>query len=92
MTNLLATIIVTSTTNWTTTSYTTPATQPGNTMHAVYRPTMANQTGTVYSNLVARVEWNGKQVEAVLESTPVRTEERSVDAFANGSFSPVFLK
>ncbi len=66
MTNILAAIIVTVTTNWVTTSITSPLTQPN---LAVDVSQIANQFGARVTNTVAVIVWNGKTNHFVLEST-----------------------
>lgn len=70
MTNLLATILVTITTNWVTVSTTYPA-PCGMEGCLVYHPITDNQVGTVMSNTVAVIEWRGRKVETVLESLEI---------------------
>lgn len=81
MTNLAAFIFFTVTTNdWRTISTTIPAVESGTATLAVYRPAMANQVGNIRSNTVARVNWNGKTNEVVLESVVIGQVHRSIDA------------
>lgn len=68
------------TTNWQTVSYTTPHVQPSELTLAVYRATMANQVGTIQSNLIGSFEWRGRTNEVVLESKRIAQLERSVDS------------
>lgn len=75
MTNLLATLLVTITTNWVTVSTTYPA-PCGMVGCCVYHAVTDNQVGTVMSNTVAVIEWKGRKVETVLESVEVGREER----------------
>lgn len=72
MTNLLATIVFTLTTNWTTTSVERPVyNDPPGAMLAVVRVSTLHQCGQVMSNTVARIEWKGKTADTVLESVAV---------------------
>lgn len=78
MTNLLATIIVTFTTNWTTTATThNTCTNIG---CLVYHQPLHHQIGAVSSNIVAVIEWNGTQIRTTLESSI--TERISRDTYA----------
>jgi len=76
MTNLLATILITITTNWTTVSTTYPA-PCGMTGCCAYHMVTVNQVGTVTSNTLAVTEWKGRKVETVLESVQIGSEQRS---------------
>jgi hypothetical protein len=80
MTNLLATIFFTITTNWTTVSTTYPshAGLPAN--HLVYLAPQAAQVGRVFSNTYAKIEWRGGTVDALLESVEIGRTNRTVDA------------
>lgn len=75
MTNLLATILVTITTNWTTVSTTYPA-PCGVQGCTLYHMATDNQDGSVRSNTIAIVEWKGRKIEALLESVEIRREQR----------------
>lgn len=84
LTNLLATVFFTITTNnWRTVATTIPTTESGPSVFAVYRGTMSHQVGEVRSNTVALVAWNGHTNEVVLESVFLRSEQRSIDLFLN---------
>lgn len=69
MTNIIAIIIITVTTNWVTVSRTSPVVQPGSAMYAVMRYDQLNQTGARVTNTVARFVWKGKTNDLVLEHT-----------------------
>jgi hypothetical protein len=75
MTNLLATITFVVLTNWTTTSIESPVRPPQplgqNFVTAEYHATGYHQTGIVLRNTVATIEWKGKKVPVVLESTTI---------------------
>lgn len=72
MTNLLATIVFTLTTNWTTTSIERPVeNNPQGFVYPVMRYDTLHQTGTVMSNIVARIEWKGQTKEVLLESIKI---------------------
>jgi len=82
MTNLLATILVSITTNWVTvstnwvkvgTTYPVPCGKAG---YCVYHALTDNQVGTVMSKTVAVIEWKGRKVETVLESVEIAREAR----------------
>ena len=76
MTNIIATVLVTITTNWTTVSTTFPAPcDPG--CLVLHLPT-ENQVGIISSNTVARFEICGREVEQVLGSAEVWRITRSV--------------
>ena len=71
MTNLLAFVIFTVSTNWVTISTTYPkCNTPG---CLVYHMPMLNMVGTIYSNKVFVVDWEGKKVETVVESKEIGT-------------------
>lgn len=72
MTNIIATITFVIVTNWTTVSIETPVNQ--NPYLAVYRPPIEHQVGTVCTNTVATIEFEGQDHKVVLKSAP------SVDA------------
>lgn len=77
MTNLIATIIVTFTTNWTTISTTYPTCT--NIGCLVFHQPVQHQVGSVSSNIVAVIEWKGTQIQATLESSV--SERISRDTF-----------
>ena len=76
MTNLLAMILVSITTNWTVstnwvkvgTTYPVPCGKAG---YCVYHALTDNQVGTVMSKTVAVIEWKGRKVEVALESVEI---------------------
>lgn len=83
MTNLLATISFVLVTNWETTSIEYPAPSRKLDMNGglgvitlEYNATGYHQTGTILSNTIATVDWNGKKVELLLESTPIGTTNK----------------
>jgi hypothetical protein len=78
ITNMIAVLLVSFTTNWITVSTTTPVVQPGDTFNLVYRPATDHQVGTIYSNTIMTVDYKGTKVTAVLESVPVSHVERDV--------------
>ena len=85
MTNLLAAIFFTVTTNWTTLSLTSPVIEKEQQYNLVYYPTMANQQGVVTSNTMARIVWPANTAERLevvfcLRSVELRRIHRSVDA------------
>jgi hypothetical protein len=70
MTNLIASVLVTLTTNWATVSTTTPVCdRPG---CAVLHYSMENQVGEVSSNTVVKFSWQGTEHEVVVESVLVK--------------------
>ena len=79
MTNLIAAISISIVTNWTVTSVEYPK-RPEPDEHgatiAIYIATGYHETGTVLSNTVANIKWNGKDVPVVLDSVQLRTEQR----------------
>lgn len=70
-------------TNWVTTSIETPVPsglipgEPPYTVTLLYRATGYHQTGTITSNTIANIEWNGKVIHCVLESVQVGQEQRT---------------
>lgn len=68
MTNIVAAVVFTVTTNWVTVSVTRPV--PANPLLAIYQPEVENQIGARVTNTVALVVWKGKTNEVILESTP----------------------
>jgi hypothetical protein len=85
MTNLIATIIVSISTNWTTVSTTYPAQCDVPGCLVLHLPT-ENQVAIVSSNTVAIIDWKGVKVKAVLESVEIGKAIRSVAVglYANG--------
>lgn len=79
MTNIIATIIISISTNWTTisTTYPAPCDMPG---CLVLHPPTENQVGVVMSNTVARFELRGREVELILEAVEIGRTSRSVTA------------
>lgn len=77
MTNIIATVIISITTNWTTvsTTYPAPCDIPG---CLVLHLPIKNQVGIISSNTVARFEICGRDVEQVLGSAEVGRITRSV--------------
>lgn len=72
MTNLIASILFTITTNWTTIETTIPNISAGNgATYAVMVYPRLTQMGRVYSNVVASVEWGGKTNQFTLESKEI---------------------
>lgn len=76
-------VISTLTTNWVTTSITAPVRGPDYRNHGLNALAVTltetrtlHQTGTVYSNSVARFNWHNKEIECVLESVPIQTLSR----------------
>lgn len=80
MTNLLATIFFTITTNWTTVSTTYPSGEGLPPKHLVYLAPQAAQVGRVMSNTYAKIEWSGGTVDALMESVEIGRTNRIVDA------------
>ena len=82
MTNtlVLLKLSVSLSTNWVTVSTTSPVIPPSEIGLAVYRPPIANQVGTIHSNVIGSFEWKGKTNSVVLESTQIGQLERGVDA------------
>lgn len=78
ITNMIAVLLVSFTTNWTTVSTTYPAAQQGEFVYTVYQPVIDHQVGTVYSNTTMTVEYKGAKVTAVLESVPVSHVNRDI--------------
>lgn len=67
------------TTNWTTVSKTTPVFEhPEFTVLAVHIVSTLNQRGDIYSNTVAKVEYEGKWHEFVLKSTLIGETHRKI--------------
>jgi hypothetical protein len=48
--------------------------------HLMYIAPIAHQVGRVQSNTMAKVQWKGKEVEFMLESTLINQITRDVDA------------
>lgn len=68
MTNLIASVIVTLSTNWVTVSKTSPVC--GMVGCAVFHGSSVHQIGTRQTNTVARVQWKGEDREVILETSP----------------------
>lgn len=79
MTNIIATVIISITTNWTTvsTTYPAPCDIPG--CLVLHLPT-ENQVGVVTSNTVARFKLCGREVEQILEAVEIGRTSRSINA------------
>jgi hypothetical protein len=74
MTNIVAVIAFTITTNWTTTGILSPPPKPAQSVSTLeYRPTYEIQSGTVTSNVVAKFIWKGTTNIYVIESIPIQT-------------------
>ncbi len=71
MTNIVATLVFVTVTNWVTVSKTIPVCDKVGCLVIHY--TTLHQVGTVTTNLVARVEWKGKTSDAVLEQGQIST-------------------
>jgi len=89
MTNIIATVIAVLATNWVTVSRTTPVVPNEALLYAVMRYDTLNQTGTVVTNYMARIVWNGKTNEFVLESVTAanrKPETRSISVLPYAPF------
>lgn len=89
MTNLLAVITFSLTTNWTTVSKTFPICDQsthgsgGISCLVIHYPT-ENQTGIVVSNTVARFHFEGEAKEVILKSEPIKSGlTRSITSSSN---------
>lgn len=69
MTNIIAAIIITVTTNWVTVSETRQTVTPDSAFYAVNRGVVWNQTGARVTNTVAVIVWKGSTNHFILEST-----------------------
>lgn len=78
MTNLIAVITFTLATNWVTTSKTFPVLTQQQMVQPVYRPIMLTQEGTITSNTVANIQWEGRVVQCTLSSTNIGTLNRQI--------------
>ena len=65
-------------TNWTITAITCPATRTtsNSIVTLEYRATGYHETGVIFSNTVATIEWRGKEIPVVLDSVPSATTNR----------------
>ncbi len=72
MTNLVAAIAVTLSTNWTTYERVSPVIREDlHPMLAVVRNDRLRQRGQILMNTVATITWNGREIETVLESVDI---------------------
>jgi hypothetical protein len=93
MTNLLATIFLTVTTNWVDVARIQPINNgpPGN---LLYYPASTQQRGTIITNTVARIKYDGREVDVILKSVEApavldRTiSDMDQSRFAKWGFSP----
>lgn len=65
-------------TNWTTTSITSQVISKSQLNDLVYRPDILNQSGVIVSNTLATIQWHGKPVTVILETTQIGTANREV--------------
>ena len=64
-------------TNWTTISITSPVVPESERNFAVYRPDILNQSGVIFSNTLATIQWHGKPVTVILETVQIGTTART---------------
>lgn len=74
MTNLLATIFFTITTNWTTVSTTIPG--DGQSRFTWGNAPTQHQVGTVSSNTIARIHFEGREIDVELKREEIGTVSR----------------
>lgn len=65
-------------TNWVTISRTIPEVPPDKIQLLAHKISILNQIGTVSSNVVAEVEWNGSKKEITMETTVVDQLSRQI--------------
>jgi hypothetical protein len=80
LTNFIATILFTITTNWITVSTTYPNTsaEPNGFTYLVFQPPIDNQIGIVKSNIIVIIEWKGQKIETTLESVEIGKQKREI--------------